>query len=172
MIIKSVEIQNYRSIEEEKIDCEELTALVGANGSGKSSFIKALELFYTPTSSVDIEDFHNRNHTKPIIITLTFTKLSALAKERFSKYIQGDKLRVERSFYFEDEELKTEYYGSFLQNAEFNEIRKSLNIKDRGVTVKSVYQKIRETQKYNTLPTCSTIEQIKDAIETWELENP
>ena len=46
MIIESIHIKNYRSILDEKINCEELTALVGANGTGKSSFLRAIGLFY------------------------------------------------------------------------------------------------------------------------------
>lgn len=47
MIIKSVQVKNFRSIKDEILQCDKLTALVGANGSGKPSFLRAIELFYS-----------------------------------------------------------------------------------------------------------------------------
>ncbi len=44
MIIESMCVKNFRSILDETLNFEQLTALVGANGSGKSSFLRALEL--------------------------------------------------------------------------------------------------------------------------------
>ncbi|WP_226596768.1 AAA family ATPase [Marinobacter nauticus] len=43
-MIKSLEIENFRSIYNEKVTFEPLTVLVGANGSGKSNLVKAIEL--------------------------------------------------------------------------------------------------------------------------------
>lgn len=43
-MIKSLEIENFRSIYKEKVTFEPLTVLVGANGSGKSNLVKAIEL--------------------------------------------------------------------------------------------------------------------------------
>ena len=42
-MIKEISIKNFRSIYDDKITFEPLTVLIGANGSGKSNLIKALE---------------------------------------------------------------------------------------------------------------------------------
>lgn len=47
MAIKRLEIQGYRSIDDMKLDVEQTTAFIGANGSGKSNILSALNLFYT-----------------------------------------------------------------------------------------------------------------------------
>lgn len=47
MAIKRLEIQGYRSIDDMKLDVEQITAFIGANGSGKSNILSALNLFYT-----------------------------------------------------------------------------------------------------------------------------
>ena len=39
-------VQNFRSIRDETLNFDNLTALVGSNGSGKSSLLRALELFH------------------------------------------------------------------------------------------------------------------------------
>ena len=64
MIIESLQVINFRSILSETLQCENLTALVGANGAGKSSLLKALDLFYNPTPKVDQEDFYNGDNSK------------------------------------------------------------------------------------------------------------
>ena len=45
MIIKSIQIKNFRSIVNEHIDASNLTLFVGNNDAGKSNIIKALNLF-------------------------------------------------------------------------------------------------------------------------------
>ena len=39
MLIQNVHVKNFRSILDESLPCDSLTALVGRNGSGKSSFL-------------------------------------------------------------------------------------------------------------------------------------
>ena len=41
MIVKALHVKNFRSILDERIDCDNLTVLVGRNGTGKSSFLRA-----------------------------------------------------------------------------------------------------------------------------------
>jgi predicted ATP-dependent endonuclease of OLD family len=68
MKIKSVHLTNFRSFHECIVELEEYTALVGANGSGKSTVLCALNIFFREQESsstniidLDEEDFHNRN---------------------------------------------------------------------------------------------------------------
>ena len=42
-MIEELSIHNFRSIVEDRITLEPVTVLIGANGSGKSNFVKALE---------------------------------------------------------------------------------------------------------------------------------
>lgn len=83
MIIESIYIKNYRSVLEETLYFDNLTALVGANGSGKSSFLHALELFYGQSPKVESEDFYNEDITKDIIIAITFKELKEEKKNIF-----------------------------------------------------------------------------------------
>jgi predicted ATP-dependent endonuclease of OLD family len=46
MKIKSVRIRNFRSIKEQTIEFDDYTCLVGANGSGKSNVLHALNVFF------------------------------------------------------------------------------------------------------------------------------
>ena len=57
MIIKSLEVKNFRSIRNSRLDCDTLTAIVGRNGAGKSSFLKAIDIFYDISATITEEDF-------------------------------------------------------------------------------------------------------------------
>ncbi|MDZ7315487.1 MAG: ATP-dependent endonuclease [candidate division KSB1 bacterium] len=172
MILESIRIRNFRSILDETLDFESLTALVGSNGSGKSSFLRGLHLFYEPSPRIEIEDFYNRDTTTEIIITITFRDLSPEAKAQFSSYMQGDKLTVERVFVWDDGKVTWKYHGSTLQNPAFQEIRDALAIKDRGKTAKKAYERVRAQKDFSSLPQWSTLGAVSDSLKQWEAEHP
>jgi predicted ATP-dependent endonuclease of OLD family len=84
VIIQSIHVRNFRSILDETLECDELTVLVGANGSGKSSFLRALDLFYDPSPKVDVADYYDGNTAEAIVISITFKDLSEEAGDLFS----------------------------------------------------------------------------------------
>src|SRR3990167_9106041 len=106
MRIKKIRIQNYRCILDETLECDDLTVLVGRNGSGKSSFLKALKLFMDTADAPSAEDYYNREIGKrEIKIEVTFSHLIEDEKTEFSSYLDGDSLVVQRRFPSGD------YYG-------------------------------------------------------------
>jgi energy-coupling factor transporter ATP-binding protein EcfA2 len=72
MIIESVEVKRFQSVLADTLHCASFTALVGANGAGKSTFLRAVEVFYTTTAEIDLEDFYNRETANEIVIGITF----------------------------------------------------------------------------------------------------
>ncbi|MGQ0599817.1 ATP-dependent nuclease [Aquabacterium sp.] len=89
MRIKSVRIKNFRSFEDQTIELDQHTSLVGANGAGKSTVLCALNLFFRETqnsatdlTSLHAEDFYAKNTKDPIEITVEFTDMSKEAKMR------------------------------------------------------------------------------------------
>ncbi len=171
MIIESVHVKNYRSILDETLQCESLTALVGANGVGKSSFLKALDLFYSPSPKIESEDFYNRDINAKIAVAITFKELSSEAKELFSNYIQDDKLTVERIFELDGGKVDSKYHGATLQCPDFQGIRDGLAVKDRGKTAKEAYEAIRAKPDFNSLPGWSTLGVVEDNLKQWEAEH-
>ena len=172
MIIKSLHAKNFRSVLDETLQCENLTALVGANGAGKSTFLRALEVFYRASPKIDIEDFYNRDTTNEIAIGVTFKNLSTEAKELFSSYLQGETLTVERVFSWQDGKVSAKYHGSSLQNPEFQPVRDGLLVKDRGATAKQAYNTLRAQPDYAGLPAWSTIGAVEPSLNAWEAANP
>lgn len=172
MIIESVNITNFRSILSQSLECDTLTALVGANGTGKSTFLKALDLFYSPSPKVDPEDFYNGQTTGEIVISVTFKDLSQDAKNLFSGYLQGDKLSVERVFKWDGSKATWNFHGSTLQCPAFAPIRAGLLVKDRGKTAKTAYDGLRTVAQYAALPAWTNLDAVEPALKQWEGANP
>lgn len=171
MIIESIRIQNFRSILNETISFDSLTALVGPNGAGKSNILRALVLFYSPSSRIDVEDFYNSDTSTEIVISITFMGLSKEAIELFGSYLQGDKLTVERVYKLDGGKPTATYHGASLQNPEFQGIRNGLAVKDRGKTAKTEYDTIRAKSAYSDLPAWSNLGAVEPALTKWESDN-
>lgn len=148
MIIKSLHVQNFRSLLDEILDCQDLTVLVGRNGTGKSSFLRALEIFYDPSATVSVEDFYGDDSSKEILISVTFTSLTPGEKKLFEPYLDGDQLTVGRVFILSGGKRSGTYHGMRLQNPEFNQVREAGGKKD----ISGKYKELKEQTKYSSLP--------------------
>jgi predicted ATP-dependent endonuclease of OLD family len=167
MIIESMNVKNFRSILDETLNFEQLTALVGTNGSGKSTFLRALELFYSTSPKFDIEDFYNGNTSKEASVAITYKELSEAAKEKFRNYMQGDKLTVERVFTWDGSKTGSKIHGSKLQNPDFQAIRDAGSAGDK----KTAYESLRSKEEYSTLPKWKNATETPELLSKWELEN-
>ena len=168
MFIKEVHVKNFRSILDESLPCDSLTALVGRNGSGKSSFLSAIELFYNPSAKITAEDFYSEDATQDIEIAVTFTGLSTEAKDFFSAYIDNDVMTVVRVFSYSQGKNSDTYHGIRLQNPDFVCVRNA----GGKMNIRNKYNEIRETQEYLSLPTVRSAEEALDALAEWESQNP
>ena len=168
MIIQNVHVTHFRSIFDESLPCDSLTALVGRNGSGKSSFLVALELFYNPTARVTQEDFCAEDMTKDIEIAVTYSDLNEEAREFFSAYIDNDNLTVVRVFSDPQSGKSGTYHGMRLQNPDFVDIRNA----DSATNARRKYNYIRQTEKYESLPSVTSADAAQRAIDEWETQNP
>jgi len=171
MNISTVRVQNYRSIRDEALDCSSLTALVGRNGSGKSAYLHAIDLFYSTSDNVSITDFYNDDPANDIVITVTFTDLSDDAKELFESRIEGGMLSVAKVISWNDGSPKATYHGTTLQNPDFTPVREGLKLKDRGATARAALMELRESGKYEDLPEWSTIPGTFESLRAWEQEH-
>lgn len=172
MILEEVRIQNFRSIRDETLGCDQLVALVGPNGTGKSSILTALDLFYSTSESISLEDFYNADPTSDIVITITFSALSKEALELFEKYVEGNGLTVEKVIAWNDGKPHASYHGATLQNPAFNHIRAGFEIKDRGATARQALEKLVEEGEFEDLPDFTTIPETQESLIDWEQEHP
>ena len=167
MFIQEVSVKNFRSILDETLPCDSLTALVGRNGSGKSSFLSAIELFYNPSAKITTEDFYSEDVTEDIEIAVTFADLSAEAKGLFSAYMDNDVLTVVRVFSLTEGKTSGTYHGMRLQNPDFACIRNA----GSATNIRQQYNGIRETEQYSSLPTATSAANVLTALAAWESQN-
>ena len=168
MFIESIKVKNFRSIYDETLKFDNLTALVGANGSGKSSFLHALKFFQLEKPKISAEDFHNKNTGKDIVFEITFNKLSNKEEKQFGNYVQNGELVVRRMFKFDKNTNECTYCGLKNQNPSFKEIRECIQATDK----KNKYKNLREEENYSQLPEYTNQDQVNKEFDKWELDNP
>ena len=167
MMLKSVRIENYRSIRDATLYCDSLTALVGANGSGKSSFLRAIELFGSEKPDLVMEDYYGGRADDPIRITAIFENLSDSARTQFEEYTLDGKLTVTRILKWSNGKCKPTYRGTRPHNPDFVPARAG-----DAEAAKKEYEVLRQADAYKDLPKCSTGSARKTALRQWEKNHP
>ena len=165
--MRSILVRNFRSIKEETLICNDLTALVGANGAGKSSFLRSLQLFYDDSIKIESDDFYNSDTSKEIVISITFEELSEDAKKLFANYLQADSLTVDKVFNWINNKAVAKYHGSRLQNPDFEEVR---NLS--ATQAREKYKELKLKSQYSTLPSWTNHSAILQVLKEWERQNP
>lgn len=167
MIIKSLHVSNFRSLRDAAIDCDPLTVLVGRNGSGKSAFLKALELFYSPSAHCDPEEYYAMDGIADVEVFITFTDLDDEELAQFAKYLEEGNLTVARVFSQIAPEKSGRYFGYSMQNPDFATVR---TINTAG-PAKAAYDVLRQTT-YPELPAVRSRDAAVEALEQWESAHP
>ncbi len=167
MMIKSLHVCWFRSIVDETLECTHLTALLGPNGCGKSSFLRALDLFYSPRPRFTADDFYAGDTSKSIEIEITFTALTVEEQERFRDYLGSEGLRVARVFSLGDGKPSDTCYGYRAQNPDFLSIRAAANAAEQ----KRLYQQLCQQDQYTQLPRWTRKDDALACLMEWEREH-
>src|SRR6218665_3616630 len=161
MIVQSAKIKNYRCLKEVTVNFEKQTVLVGSNGAGKSSVLRAIELFYLSSiSHIKPTDFYDTHAS--IDIELTFTEFSDAERELFGSRIVNNQMTVARIIEMNGGRNNGRYFGVALVNPEFKPI-KSLE----GKPKKEAFNAIPREGKYADLATVTRIDDIEEAMKSW-----
>lgn len=179
MKIRSIRIENFRSFRDQTLSIDNYSCFVGPNGAGKSTVLSALNLFFqNPTSStpnvrtLEAEDFHNKQTTDPIRITVTFEDLSEAAKESLKDYIRQDKLIIttEALWNSESETATVKQHGQRLAMRAFADRYFSKESEGAKVAdLKPIYAALK--QDYPGLPLATTGGAMKEALQAYEAEH-
>lgn len=104
VILKELEIKNFRSCKDTTISLKNFTALIGYNNAGKSNIILAIKFLLEGLSAKNFNYFINANQQdEPIVVTATLSNV----KEDFLSLLEEDHANKLRPFII-NEELKVQ----------------------------------------------------------------
>ncbi|MHB9024741.1 MAG: ATP-dependent nuclease [Armatimonadota bacterium] len=179
MKLHSLRIANFRAFLDEEIFFDDYTCLVGCNGSGKSTLLYALNIFFressfskTDVTLLEEEDFHKRDTTKPIRITVTFTNLTPEEQSDFSHYYRGDQLAITSEATWDPALQKAivKQYGQRLGMEPFARFFEADSDGAKVDELKQIYSAL--CQMYADLPKAATKPSMIDALRTYEEAHP
>lgn len=167
MQLTHARIKNFRSLRNVSVAFGAHTALIGGNGAGKSSILKAIERFYIPAKTLDQDDYFGRDSSNPVEIELTFSELSPQELETFESRVRGGCLTVTRVF--DGTASSGRYFGSVPQNPDFAAIRAHPTAAPKI----AAYRDVRTSNPvYATLPSINSAAGVEDAMRAWETDHP
>lgn len=179
MRIESVRIENFRGFKDETIDLDNYTCLVGPNGAGKSTVLTALNVFFrqyrdskTDLSKLSVDDFHHRDVSLPIKITVTFGDISPNAKSDLSDYVRQDKLIVSCVAQYDPSAGRAEVkqYGNRLGIDEFRKYFEQEKAGASAAELKTLFSSLRS--KYPGISEAKTKGDMADALRAFEAAHP
>lgn len=131
MKISSVEISNFKSIDNLRVDFTNFNVFVGKNGTGKSSIIRAIDWLirgYELTSD-DVFILGNENPNSRVEVKVHFDELTKAEIDRFEKYGVSGNLIVERAW--SPGEFKSTLRGRVPIVKDFEKIRETKSIAEK-----------------------------------------
>lgn len=168
MIIVSLRVSNFRSLKDFTLDFEPLTALLGRNGAGKSCVLYALDNFYNISAEITEEDFHNRDTSKPIEISVVYGNLRDDELGEFGTYVSGDKLMVTKRISLENGRISNKYFAAFPQYPKFTGIRAMTGAMDK----RNAWNKFVDSEEFPGLERATSAPQVDERMEAFEEDNP
>ncbi len=93
MRLVGLELRNYRCFEHLDLDLDETTVIVGANDTGKSAILEAIDGLLEP-GGVDWEAVHRTGATGPSMIVGRFCDLAIDKPFSLAAFIVGDTIRI------------------------------------------------------------------------------
>jgi putative ATP-dependent endonuclease of the OLD family len=170
MILKSAHIKNFRSVRNVQINFETQTAILGANGAGKSTVLKALQRFYGASTTVAIDDFFGKNVDDPIEIALTFKDFSQEELELFQSRITQGEMTVVRVFEARGGKNSGKYFGLTRGHPGFQAVRRA----ETATLQRSTYSDLKtsDAARYGSLPNVRSAGDIEPHLVEWERTHP
>lgn len=180
MKITRLVIENFRSYKKESISFENFNCFIGANSSGKSTVLNALNLFFrenknTQTDLIKLteDDFHHKNVKEPIRITVTFGGLTDEAKSDLSTYIRQNELTITAEAIFDQTVgfATVKQYGQRKVISDFAIWFSAAKDGSKVAELKEIYGSIKSKESYSELPSISTKGGMEEALRTFEESN-
>lgn len=177
MKITHIAIKNYRSLKDISLPVDDYTALVGANGAGKSCILYALDWFFNgkPLQPSDVSGYTETGPDEPapepsaeqsakvVEVTVTFGSLTPQDRERLQQYGKGDTASFRRSWSIDTD--KDKVVGNTSQGPGFAEVRKQTTVGPLRAGYQALREQVAGLPDLGRSPTKDTV---LEALVAWE----
>lgn len=178
MRLAKLRIKNFRCFKDQEVLFDDYSCLVGANGSGKSTILMALNVFFRNTSApsdvinLQDEDFHMKDTSNPVEITCVFVDLNDEAKSDLKAYVRQNELVVTAKATWDAATSRAEVKQVGIRKVmrDFAPYFEAVEQKAKAGELKAIYSSIRE--KYNSLPPPAAMGVMQSALREFEEANP
>lgn len=179
MRIHSIRIQNFRAFKDATVVVNDYTCLVGPNGAGKSTILCALNVFFRATenspldlTSLEEEDFFDKDCSEPIRITVTFKNLSAEAQTDFAAYYRSEQLIITAKAEFDPEtgSATVKQYGQRKALKEFAPFFEAQKSGKKVADLSVIFSGLKE--KYAGVAAAKTKDAMAAALNDFENSHP
>ncbi len=164
MQIQSLHVKNFRCLKDATISFEKLTALIGGNNAGKSTFLKAIEYFFEASPKLTKNDFFLNSYDEDIEVTIEFKNFTPDEISEFGDAIIGERMIVTRQFSLTDKD-KSLFAVHRKGFKGFTELRNT----DGKQNQLNAYKKLRE--EMTELPNAKKSDEIAEYLDIWEKKN-
>jgi putative ATP-dependent endonuclease of OLD family len=172
--IKSVEIENFRSIKNLACEFGAVTSLVGPNGAGKSNVLRAMDWFFNgDKNSLTIDDIHKGSATDSepeprVRVRVDFTGLTLEDRTalgpRYCPDAKSTTFTAWRTFHAGSEKIT----GRAFAYPAFEGVRSHQSATDK----RAAYNELKEREPELELPACRSAAAVDEAMDAWEREHP
>lgn len=165
--IARVRIKNFRCLEDVEVHFDDVTTLIGPNGVGKSTVLRALDWFFNGAKASDLVDDDRTHGTDgKVSVEVEFDRLTETDRDRLGKHVtvESDRCVIWKIRDVDGSEMMS---GNARTFPGFDAVRKAPS----ATEMKRLYQELRATDPALELPAWRSKDACEQALKTWELEN-
>jgi hypothetical protein len=167
MRISRVRIQGFRCLEDVNIPFDDVTTLIGPNGVGKSSVLRALDWFFNGPASAGIshDDVAASATDARIRVEVEFTELTSRDREQLGQYapIGTDRVLLWRTWH----DARDTFSGNARSYPAFGAIRATSGAMGK----RRLYAELRSDRPELVLPMAASETQVDQALTAWESDH-
>jgi putative ATP-dependent endonuclease of OLD family len=164
MRIARIQVVNFRCLRDLKMSFDDVTVLVGANGTGKSSVLHALAWFFEGSPLAD-EDISGHQIGEEVTVGVTFAGFDDADRAALGAYVVGEEATFWRTWSAEAGEKLT---GKGRAYRPFVTIRAQTT----ATTKREAYNALRDAEPGLGLPKVRSAAAADEALGQWEREHP
>ena len=164
MRLARIHVVNFRCLRDLTMSFDDVTVLVGANSTGKSTVLHALAWFFDggPLSE---EDISGHQPGEQVTVGVTFTDFDASDRDALGSYVFGEEATFWRTWSAQDGEKLT---GKGRAYPAFSAVREQ----GAAMAKRKVYNELRDERPELALPTASSASAVDEALAAWEVDHP